>query len=140
MDVFDTIAALASARGQAAIAVIRASGPGALDKARHIIRFRDNRTRGARRLWNADVVDPTDGLTVDEVMLSFFRAPSSFTGEDALEIMCHGGEFVSQKILSLLYAAGFRAAEPGEFTRRAFLNGKIDLTTAEGIKKLTEAS
>jgi tRNA modification GTPase len=83
--------------------------------------------------------DPSSGELVDDVVVVYFAGPQSFTGQDTVEIFCHGGPYVIQRILSLLYRAGARAAQPGEFTKRALLAGKLDLTAAEGIRDLVEA-
>jgi tRNA modification GTPase len=84
-------------------------------------------------------MDKNTGEVVDDVVLIFFAGPQSFTGQDTVEIFCHGGPYVIQRILGLLYGVGARAAQPGEFTKRALLSGKLDMTAAEGIKDLVEA-
>jgi tRNA modification GTPase len=93
-----------------------------------------------RQMILVDFIDPKTKAVVDNVLLTHFKAPHSFTGEDTVEIFAHGGLYVQQKIMQVLSEAGFRTADPGEFTRRAFLNGKLDLTEAEGIRALVEAS
>ena len=135
----DTIAALATARGLAALAVVRVSGPDAL-------RIVDACTSGAP-LAEADSHTAhfrrfrgVDGETLDEVVVTVFRAPRSATGEDVVEISCHGGDIASQLVLRTLIDRGARLAEPGEFTRRAFLNGKLDLAQAEAVADLIHAS
>ncbi|MGD8869375.1 MAG: tRNA uridine-5-carboxymethylaminomethyl(34) synthesis GTPase MnmE, partial [Gemmatimonadales bacterium] len=91
-----------------------------------------------RRLYHGRVLD-TDGEAIDEVMVAVMRAPSSYTGEDVIEVSCHGSTLVAARVLDRLYSAGARAAEPGEFTRRAFLNGKMDLIQAEAVADLIHA-
>lgn len=136
----DTIAARATPTGIGGIAVIRVSGPQALAVA-------DRLFQGARRpsamkgysLAHGFIRDPASGELVDEVLLAVFRAPRSYTGEDMIEIAGHGGAACCQAVLSLLLHSGVRMAQPGEFTRRALLNGRIDLNQAEAIRELAEA-
>ncbi len=127
----DTIAALATAPGVGAIAVIRLSGP----KARDIVRALTGRDAQPR---SADLRTFRDasGATLDRGLVLFFPAPSSFTGEDVVELHCHGGRVVSDALLAAVHRLGARAAEAGEFTLRAFLNDKIDLLQAEAIADL----
>jgi tRNA modification GTPase len=127
----DTIAALATAPGVGAIAVIRMSGPRARDIARQLT-GREPRPRSAdlRTLRDAS------GATLDRGLVLFFPSPSSFTGEDVVELHCHGGRVVADAVLAATHRAGARAAEAGEFTLRAFLNDKIDLVQAEAIADL----
>jgi tRNA modification GTPase len=123
----DTIAAVATPPGEGAIAVIRISGPDALAVGDRI--FRSESPLGAARgytLHHGTIVG-ADGKEVDEVLAAVFRAPRSYTGEDSVEISCHGGLFVTNAVLGAALEAGARRADPGEFTRRAFLNGKMDL-------------
>ena len=135
----DTIAAIASPFGEGAIALLRVSGPGALAVAGRVCagepelgRFPPRRQRLARLL-------DREGRPLDEVLLCVHRAPASYTGEDVVEISCHGGRLVTRRVLETLLAAGARAAEPGEFTQRAFLNGRMDLTQAEAVMDLIRA-
>ena len=137
----DTIAAVASPFGEGAIAMLRVSGPAALEVAGRVCQP----TRGGelaalppRRLRRARLLSP-DGATLDDAVVSVHRAPASYTGEDLVEITCHGGILVTRRVLDALLAAGARAAEPGEFTQRAFLNGKMDLTQAEAVMDLISA-
>jgi len=130
----DTIAALATPVGTAAIAVLRVSGPEAQRLAREI--FGD--LSPPRTLRHADYYDRA-GLLLDDVLFVFFASPHSYTGEDSLEISGHGNPFIAQKILEDLYARGCRPAEPGEFTQRAFLNGRMDLSQAEAVMDLIHA-
>ena len=130
----DTIAALATPVGTSAIAVIRASGPEVPALAQQI--FGDSPPpRISRR---ADYRDVHKQL-VDDVLFTFFPAPNSFTGEDSLEVSCHGNPFIAQKILEDLLARGCRPAEAGEFSKRAFLNGRMDLSAAEAVMDLIHA-
>ncbi len=135
----DTIAAISTAFGEAAISVLRVSGPGALGIAGKIFAAKSPvPVLEARAAHFGRVVDGA-GRTVDSALLTIFRAPASYTGEDLIEISCHGGVLVTRRILELLLANGARAAEPGEFTQRAFLNGKLDLTQAEAVMDLIRA-
>lgn len=134
----DTIAALATPFGVGAVALVRVSGPQAVDVAGKIFRGR----RPADELPAGRVVQgriERDGDVVDEVLLTVFRAPRSYTGEDVVEISGHGGTVVAQAVLRAVLEAGARPADPGEFTRRAFLNGKMDLTQAEAVMDLISA-
>lgn len=134
----DTIAALATPFGAGAVALVRVSGPQAVDVAGKIFRGR----RPADELPAGRVVQgriERDGDVVDEVLLTVFRAPRSYTGEDVVEISGHGGTVVAQAVLRAVLEAGARPADPGEFTRRAFLNGKMDLTQAEAVMDLISA-
>ncbi len=132
----DTIAALATPAGTAAIAVVRASGPACTMLAREI--FGAHTPTLPRMAQHADYRD-RHGALVDDVLGTFFQAPNSYTGEDALEISCHGNPFIAQKILEDLCARGCRLAEPGEFTQRAFLNGRLALDQAEAVMDLIHA-
>ena len=134
----DTIAAVSTPFGEGAVALIRVSGPEAIAVA-------DTVFRSTRRVLDLparfqQLGRIVDGETVlDDVLLCVFRAPASYTGEDLVEIACHGGILVTRRILGLLLDRGARAALPGEFTQRAFLNGKMDLTQAEGVMDLIKA-
>lgn len=132
----EPIAALSSAPGAAAIAVIRVSGEGCLPL---LEKFLDRQSQAKARTMSLCRFVYQDE-TIDELMVATFNGPYSFTGQDSAELFCHGGPYIVQRILQALYAGGFRPAEPGEFTRRAFLNGKMDLSSAEGIKQLIDAS
>lgn len=133
----EPIAALATAPGAAAIAVIRMSGQGCLELIEPLLERRS--VSPVRVMAMAKFFDPESEQTIDELMVATFKGPASFTGEDSVELFCHGGPYIVQRILETLFAHGFRQADPGEFTRRAFLNGKMDLSSAEGIKQLVEA-
>lgn len=130
----DTIAALATPLGTSAIAVVRASGPDTAELARAIF----GATPPPRVATHADYRDHT-GTLVDDVLVTFFQGPRSYTGEDSLEVSCHGNPFIAQKILEDLFARGCRPAEAGEFTQRAFLNGQMDLSQAEAVMDLIHA-
>jgi tRNA modification GTPase len=130
----DTIAALATPVGTAAIAVVRASGPDTARLAREIF----GATPPPRVATHSDYRDRA-GVVVDDVLVTFFAGPRSYTGEDSLEVSCHGNPFIAQKILEDLFARGCRPAEPGEFTQRAFLHGQMDLSQAEAVMDLIHA-
>ena len=130
----DTICAPATVPGTGAISVIRLSGPEALTIADKVIRCRRGNISDAKgyTIRFGEVLDDT-GALIDEVLTSVFRAPHSYTGENSVEISCHASSYIVSRIMELLYAAGARAAEPGEFTQRAYLNGKMDLAQAEAV-------
>ncbi|KAF0218395.1 MAG: tRNA modification [Geobacteraceae bacterium] len=144
MYIRDTIAAISTPLGEGGIGIIRVSG----DRARGIATaiFRRNRDGGlnSHRFYYGSIVDPSSGDCADDAMVVLMEAPHSFTREDVLEIQCHGGYLVVQRILDLVLRQGARLADPGEFTRRAFLNGRIDLVQAEAVIDIircrTEAS
>ena len=130
----DTICAPATVPGTGAISVIRVSGPEALAIADKVIGCRNGSISEAGGYTiKFGTVSDADGRVIDEVLASVFRAPRSYTGEDSVEISCHASSYIVSEIMSLLYAAGARAAEPGEFTQRAYLNGKMDLAQAEAV-------
>jgi len=131
----DTIAAIATAGGIGSIAIVRLSGPRAVSLARHIAPKASFRPRQADL---ASLYDQSQTL-IDQGIVLFFQSPQSFTGEDIVEFQCHGGEVIAREILTALTGYGARLAEPGEFSKRAFLNGKIDLSRAEAIAKMIEA-
>ncbi len=133
----DPICALATAPGKAAIALIRVSGTQGWPLVQACLR--DIVFGPARVFKRASFIDPESGEVLDDIMVVFFKGPHSFTGQDAVELFFHGGPYIVRKALSILFAQGIRAAEPGEFTRRAFVNGKLDLSRAEGIHDLIEA-
>ncbi len=135
----DTIAAISTATGEAAIGVLRLSGPDALGVAEKIFRARESRRDLKPRTAHLGEIVDADGAVIDHALLTIFRAPASYTGEDVVELHCHGGILVTKKILATLLQHGARQAEPGEFTQRAFLNGKMDLTQAEAVMDLIHA-
>ena len=135
----DTIAALATPPGEGAIAVIRISGPQSLSIADALFRgSRSPSTIGERNVAFGRIID-AQGDVLDEVLLTVFRNPRSYTGEDLVEISGHGGSLVASRVLARALEAGARMARPGEFTERAFLNGKLDLTQAEAVMDLISA-
>src|ERR1700740_2830057 len=138
MFVDDTIAAISTAVGEGAIAILRVSGPEAVNLVARIFQGSTAPEKmESRRSYFGEIYDTTG--VIDQVLLTIFRRPQSYTGEDLIEISCHGGILVTRKILSLLLNSGGRSAEPGEFTQRVFLNGKMDLTQAEAVMDLIRA-
>ncbi|MCS6777397.1 MAG: tRNA uridine-5-carboxymethylaminomethyl(34) synthesis GTPase MnmE [Chloroherpetonaceae bacterium] len=137
----DTIAAIATPPGQGGIAIIRVSGPGALDVAERVFRPGRGHVRHFRgyTLHYGTLIDPHDASTLDDGLLAIFRAPRSYTGEDMAELSCHGGQAVTARVLQAALDAGARLANPGEFTLRAFLNGRMDLAQAEAVCDLIRA-
>jgi tRNA modification GTPase len=137
----DTIAAIATPPGEGSIAVIRMSGGDAERiAARIFFRNRDENSKlQSHRLYHGTVRDPKTARAVDEVLLAIMRQPRSYTGEDVVEIHCHGGAFIARRVLQLVLSEGARQAEPGEFTKRAFLNGRLDLSQAEAVLDLIRA-
>ena len=141
LELDDTIAAVATPVGEGGIAVIRVSGPEAFDAVEPFFVSPEHEKLSdtpANTICWGKFMDSA-GLLVDQVLISCFRAPRSYTGQDVIEISCHGGFAVTRKILGFLLGKGVRHAEPGEFTRRAFLNGKLDLTQAEAVLDLIHA-
>jgi tRNA modification GTPase len=137
----DTIAAVATPRGSGAVGIIRISGPDAVSVVEQL--FSSSATPAPvpfppppRFLSLGFIADPKSGSAIDQVLLAFFPAPNSYTGDDVFEIYCHGGALVTREILSASVAAGARPALNGEFTCRAFLNGKLDLTQAESVNDI----
>ena len=134
-----TICAIATSPGSGAIAVIRVSGKDAFSICQNIIRFKDRNKKRIRNL-PANTIHyafiENGGVEIDDVLVSVFHAPRSYTGEDVIEISCHGAYYIQQQILEQLVKNGARLAGPGEFTRRAFLNGKMDLSQAEAVADL----
>ena len=137
----DTIAAIATPPGEGGIAVIRISGTDAENIATKIFARAQgkNGKLTSHRLYHGEIHDPKTNCMVDDVLLAIMRKPRSYTGENVVEIHCHGGAFLSRKILGLALSQGARQAEPGEFTKRAFLNGKMDLSQAEAVLDLIRA-
>ena len=134
----DVIAALATPPGRSAVALVRLSGCGAFDVAAAVVRpFAPDAPRTARL---ARLVHPLNGEALDEALYTVYRAPASYTGEDVVEIATHGGLLVPAEVLGALLVAGAREAAPGEFTRWALANGKIDLVQAEAIADLVDAT
>ncbi|OGQ99271.1 MAG: tRNA uridine-5-carboxymethylaminomethyl(34) synthesis GTPase MnmE [Deltaproteobacteria bacterium RIFOXYD12_FULL_57_12] len=136
----DTIAAIATPPGAGGIGIVRISGPLAAAILTRLFRPRHPRkTLASHRLYYGWIADPSSGLPLDEVLAVHMHAPHTYTREDVVEIHCHGSYLVLQKILGLVLAEGARPAQAGEFTKRAFLNGRIDLTRAEAVLELLEA-
>ena len=135
----DTIAAISTPAGEGAIALVRISGPGAIEAAVKIFRGKNSPSRFESHVQHLGKIVSESGELIDEVMISVHRAPASYTGEDLVEISCHGGTLVTAKVLEACLRAGSRGARPGEFTERAFLNGKMDLTQAEAVIDLIRA-
>ncbi len=134
----DRIAALATPYAQAALAVIRLSGERCVDKLSSLFSRPDELTSAAgNTVHHGFIVENSDRL--DEVMVAVYRAPHSYTGQESAEIFCHGSLPGIERMLGVLFRNGFRQADPGEFTMRAFLNGKLDLTRAEAVQELVSA-
>jgi len=133
----DTIAAIATPPGMGGIAVIRVSGADAWEIACRLGLLQKERVE-AKRLY-VRRIRARSGEVLDEGVFAFFKGPESYTGEDVVEISCHGGRLVAQRVLEEVIHAGARVAEKGEFTRRAFLHGKMDLTQVEGVEAIVEA-
>ena len=136
----DIIAAVATAHGNAAIAVIRVSGEGAIALCDGVFTPKAGGPLALRKGWTCALGEIRDGdETVDTVVATVYRAPKSFTGEDCVEIACHGGVFVTERVLGTLLKAGARQARGGEFSKRAFLNGRLGLTEAESVMNVVYA-
>lgn len=133
----DTIVAISTALGSGALSIVRLSGQDALEIANQVFKGKNLLKVNSHTVHYGHIVDA--GEIIDEVLVSVFLAPKTFTRENIVEISCHGGIFVTNKILELLLRKGARMAEPGEFTKRAFLNGRIDLTQAESVIDVIEA-
>ena len=136
MSDFDTIAALATAPAPAGIAVLRLSGPGTRAVLDKVFRAKQRCSENPRQLIYGDFVDPDSAANLDSGMAVYMPAPNSYTGEDLAELHTHGSPLIVEKILDVLHRCGARAAEAGEFTKRAFLNGKLDLVQAEAVADL----
>lgn len=138
-----TIAAIATPPGPGGIGIIRISGPQAFQILQEIFLPRHNKASlpayESHRMYYGYIVDPGTSAPIDEALVVFMRAPNTYTREDVVEIQCHGSYLVLQEILSTIISQGARLAEPGEFTKRAFLNGRLDLTQAEAVLELIEA-
>ena len=133
----DTIVAIATGNTKGAISILRVSGEDAFDIVNSIV-DKDIKEAKGYTIGRASIIDGSE--VVDDVLLSFFRAPKSYTGEDIIEINCHGGLYITKKVLSLIISRGARLARNGEFTERAYLNDKLDLAEAEAINDLINAS
>ncbi len=137
----DTIAAISTPYGESGIGIVRMSGSMAESIAKRIFRAKKGEVPYfiSHHFHYGEIVDPRDGHVIDEVLLVSMKAPKTYTREDVVEIHCHGGYFLLQKVLELVLREGARLAQPGEFTKRAFLNGRIDLTQAEAVIDLIKA-
>ncbi len=137
-----TIAAIATARGQAGVGIVRISGPDAIFLADKVFRSRSGKKlkdiAGYSALYGR--LHESDGECLDEAVALVFKAPRSYTGEDVVEFQCHGGLYVTERVLKLVLSVGARLAGPGEFTERAFFNGKLDLTEAEAVMNIIGAT
>ena len=137
MDRNDTIAALATAPGKAGIAVVRVSGPDAFAVAERLVGFRPQ--PGCFRLAKVKGNGRQPGAAIDMALVLAFAKPRSYTGEDVVEFQCHGGSVTPRRVLEACFTAGARLARRGEFTERAFLNGKLDYEQAESVLALINA-
>ncbi|GAV24072.1 tRNA uridine-5-carboxymethylaminomethyl(34) synthesis GTPase MnmE [Carboxydothermus islandicus] len=138
----DTIAAISTPLGEGGIGIVRVSGPQAIEAVKKVFVPRKNKDLAkvpGFTLHYGKIIDPADGKIVDEVLVSVMRAPKSYTGENVVEINCHGGIVAVEKVLELILKQGIRLADPGEFTKRAFLNGRIDLSQAEAVIDIIRA-
>jgi len=135
-----TIAALATPPAPAGVAIVRVSGTGAAHALSLIFRGTTNPVSDPRRLCYGTIVEPATGATLDHGLAVFMPGPHSYTGEDVVELQFHGSPLIAQRILRALFSLGVSPAEPGEFTRRAFLNGKLDLVQAEAVADLIAAT
>lgn len=138
----DTIAAISTAMGEAGIGIVRMSGKESLSIASNVFKgktIENFKEAINRRLTYGYIYDPEDGTIVDEVLIVYMKKPQTYTREDIVEIYCHGGVIAVKKILEILLKNGARLAEPGEFTKRAFLNGRLDLSQAEAVIDLIKA-
>ncbi len=137
MHLDDTIVAIATPPGRGGIGVLRLSGSEARNIARPMLRLAHNLEAG--RAHFSELIDPATGERLDEVVVTYFAKPHSYTTDDVVEISCHGSPVVLRHVVEMAINAGARLAEPGEFTMRAFLNGRIDLTQAEAVRDLIES-
>jgi len=136
----DTIAAIATPYGESGIGIVRMSGSEAKRIAEKVFRPRSGPTTlTSHHIYYGDIIDPAEERPIDEVLLTFMAAPKTYTREDVVEINCHGGVGVLQRVLEVVLRAGAREALPGEFTRRAFLSGRIDLSQAEAVLDIIQA-
>src|SRR3972149_10006659 len=132
----NTICAIITPPGTGGISVIRLSGKDAISMASKVFRKRSGKSLSDAKTHSihyGHILDPSSGDILDEVMAGIMKSPHSYTCEDVVEISCHGGAFITSKILEIFVRGGARLAEPGEFTRRAFLNGRIGLAQAEAV-------
>ena len=142
MKEFDTICAVATPIGEGGVAIIRISGENALNIASNIFISKNNydvKNMQTYTMKYGNVIDVENKEIIDEVILSYMKAPNSYTGENVVEVNCHGGVVSTNSVLNQIIKAGARLAEPGEFTKRAFLNGRIDLSQAEAVMDIITA-
>ena len=139
MQLDDTIVAIATPAGRGGIGVVRISGPDARAIARPMLRLAHEHDLEAGRAHFGELMEPASGERIDEVVVTFFAKPHSYTTDDVVEFSCHGSPVVLRHVVEMAIACGARLAEPGEFTMRAFLNGRIDLTQAEAVRDLIES-
>lgn len=135
----ETISAIATPPGEGALGIVRVSGEEAFAIAKRLFKARTEKPLESHRIYFGHLFDPASGEVVDQALLLTFRAPISYTGEDVVEFSCHGGSAILQRVLQLTWQHGARPAMPGEFTQRAFLNGKMDLAQAEAVADLIHA-
>ena len=135
----DTIAAIATALSPSGISIVRISGPEAVSVASRVFQGASLASCESHTVHYGHILNPADGRVIDEVMVLLLKAPRTYTREDTVEIDCHGGVLVTKRVLEAILAAGARLAEPGEFTRRAYLNGRIDLSQAEAVAGVISA-
>lgn len=135
----ETIAAIATPMGEGGISIIRVSGDQSIEVVNHLFKGRDLTKVASHTINYGHIIDPETGEEIDEVMASVMKAPKTYTKEDVVEVNCHGGLLVTNQILELILANGARMAEPGEFTKRAFLNGRLDLSQAEAVMDIIRA-
>lgn len=134
---FDTIAAISTAVGNSGISIIRISGPNAFSAADRVFKGKDSfQSYKSHTVHYGKIIDPKTNIIIDEVLIIKMAAPKTYTREDIVEINCHGGYVTASKILDILYRQEIRPAEAGEFTKRAFINGRIDLAQAEAVMDL----
>jgi tRNA modification GTPase len=139
MHLDDTIVAIATPPGRGGIGVVRLSGPEAKSIASQMLRLGGGRALDANRAHFGELVEIASGERLDEVVVTFFAAPHSYTTDDVVEISCHGSPVVLRRTVEMALSLGARLAEPGEFTQRAFLHGRLDLTQAEAVRDLIDA-
>jgi len=139
MHLDDTIVAIATPPGRGGIGVVRLSGPEATNIARPLLRLAHAEELQPNRAHFGELIEPSNGERIDEVVITYFPKPHSYTTDDVVEISCHGSPVVLRHVVEMALARGARLAEPGEFTMRAFLNGRIDLTQAEAVRDLIDS-
>src|SRR5690625_1021668 len=135
----DTITAISTPAGEGAIAIVRLSGSQAISIADSIFKGKKLNEVDSHTIHYGNIIDPETGDIAEEVMVSVMRAPKTFTREDVVEVNCHGGMVSVNRVLQIILNEGARLAEPGEFTKRAFLHGRIDLSQAEAVMDLIRA-